>query len=204
SPHQMGIGYPVADSLIEERIEECETNASACETSHPDPLTNGTYYYNTSLTGDLDINTSEGDVVLVVNGSFTPGTVNVSGSRNVTVFINGDFAFGGIDTINYGGDAVAFTAIVHSSGDVDMNGAFRYVGFVYAPGSDVDLNGGGPPWFVNVRGGIVGKTIDINGHPNKFEYDDSISDIQIDTETGLSTITYLHVSSTTINVTGPR
>lgn len=202
SPYQMGVGYPSADSLVDEEINECETNASACEESpYPSPLTAETYYYDSGLGGDLDIDTSAGDVTLVVDGDFTPGTVDVSGPNSVIVYVRGDFAFGGNDEINAGGNADAMTVVVHSDGDVDMNGGYTFVGFVYAPESAVDLNGGGPPFLTNVKGGIVSKTIDVNGNPNKFQYDSSISNIDLELDEGVAKITYLHVSVSAVNVT---
>lgn len=202
TPSKTGIDFPSADPLIESKIDECETNATACDETPPSPLTAGTYYYPSGQSGDLDIHTGGGNVTLVVNGDFEPGNVTVSGPRDVKVYVKGDFEFGGNDVINGGGDADRFTTVVHSSGDVQMNGKFRYVGFVYAPESDVALNGGGPPWYLNLKGGIVGETVDINGNPNKFEYDASIADVNLNLEADESTITYLHVSVSTVEVSG--
>lgn len=144
SPSETGVYYPTVDSRIEDRIEECETTSN-CNSGTSTITTNGTYYYPSGVSGDMSIDTGSGDVELVVNGDFSPGDVTVSGSNNVTVYSRGSFTFGGGDGINVGGDPGAFRVLVHSDGDVDMNGNYQFVGLVYAPGSHADLNGGGPP-----------------------------------------------------------
>jgi hypothetical protein len=200
SPSDTGVYYPTVDSRIEDRIEECETTPN-CDSGTSTISAGGTYYYPSGTSGDLSIDTSAGDVELVVNGDFSPGDVTVSGSNNVTVYTREDFAFGGGDDINVGGDPSAFRVLVHSDGVVDMNGNYKFVGLVYAPGSHVDLNGGGPPWMTNVEGGIVSESIDINGNPNKFQYDPAVEGVNLDLGVTAPKITYLHVSVTRVNAT---
>ncbi|MFC7136783.1 hypothetical protein ACFQRB_10350 [Halobaculum litoreum] len=84
---------------------------------------------------------------------------------------------------------------------MNFNGKYRFIGFLYAPGSDADLNGGGGKNHKNVEGGIVGETIDINGKPNKFEYDPTVASIDLDvTASTAPRITFLHVSVTEVRV----
>lgn len=198
SPSETGIYYPSVDSKIESKVTECETTSN-CTSGTSDIDTDGTYYYSSGVGSNMDIDTNDGDVELVVNGDFDPGTVTVSGGNNVTVFTRQDFVVG--DDINAGGDAAAFRALVHSDGVVDMNGNYKFVGIVYAPESSVDLNGGGPPSQTNVEGAIISETIDINGNPNKFQYDSSVENVTLDLGTTSPKITYLHVSVTRVNAT---
>ena len=202
-PYQSGVPQPSADSLIESRIEECETNASACiESFDQGDMDDGdTYFVDGDAGGDYSVDTADGNVTLVADGAFEPGTVSISGGGTFSVYARNDFTIDGNDPANAGGTADQLRVIVHSDGDVGFNGEYTFVGFVYAPGSDVDLNGGGPPFQTNVEGGIIGETIDINGNPNKFEYDSSIGSIDIDvTATTAPQITYLHVSVTEVEI----
>jgi len=200
SPSETGIYYPSVDSKIESKITDCETTSN-CTSGTSTITTDGTYYYPSGISSGMSIDTSDGDVELVVNGSFSPGTVSVSGGNNVTVFTRQDFTFGGGDDINAGGDAEAFRVLVHADGVVDMNGNYKFVGMVYAPESPVDLNGGGPPWMTNVEGAIISETIDINGNPNKFQYDPAVENATLDLGDTAPKITYLHVSATRVNAT---
>jgi len=200
SPSETGVYYPSVDSKIESKITDCETTSN-CTSGTSTITTDGTYYYPSGISSGMSIDTSDGDVELVVNGSFSPGTVSVSGGNNVTVFTQQDFTFGGGDDINAGGDAEAFRVLVHSDGVVDMNGNYKFVGIVYAPESSVDLNGGGPPWMTNVEGAIISETIDINGNPNKFQYDPAVENATLDLGNTAPKITYLHVSATRVNAT---
>jgi flagellin-like protein len=198
SPSETGIYYPSVDSKIESKVTDCETTSN-CTSGTSTITTDGTYYYPSGISSGMSIDTSDGDVELVVNGSFSPGTVTVAGDNNVTVFTRQNFVVG--DDINAGGDAAAFRALVHSDGVVDMNGNYKFVGIVYAPESSVDLNGGGPPWQTNVEGAIISETIDVNGNPNKFQYDPAVENATLDLGTTAPKITYLHVSVTRVNAT---
>ena len=198
SPSETGVYYPSVDSKIESKITDCETTSS-CTTGTSDIDTDGTYYYSSSVGSDMEIDTGDGDVDLVVNGDFSPGAVTVTGDNHVTVYTRNDFTFGGNDDINAGGEAAAFRVLVHSDGVVDMNGNYKFVGIVYAPESSVDLNGGGNS--ANVEGAIISETIDINGKPNDFQYDPAVANATLDLGSTAPKITYLHVSVTRVNAT---
>jgi hypothetical protein len=192
SPSETDVNYQSADSRIEDRIQHClDGNCKSWSTSITD---NGTYYTESDVNNDdIDVQTSNGDVALVVNGSFEPKTVDISGPNNVTVFVKGDVEFG---EGNVGGGPSQFRVLVHSVGELDMGGNAVFVGLLYAPESDVDLNGKG-----EITGGIVAKSIDINGNPaNDFTHDQSVNDIDIDLGPGPPPVLYLHVSVTTVTV----
>ncbi len=203
NPYNVGVFQPSADDLIESRVDECVNDAGACNESAPPGTLVGaeSYFVNGSYAGDLTVDTAGGNVSLVVAEDFEPDSVTVSGGGVLTVYVRGDVAVDGGDTVNNGGDAQDVRVVVHSDGSVNFNGKYRFIGFLYAPGSDVDLNGGGGKNHKNVEGGIVGETIDINGKPNKFEYDPTVASIDLDvTASTAPRITFLHVSVTEVRV----
>ncbi len=203
NPYRVGVFQPSADELIESRVDECRTDAGACNESAPPGTLVGpeTYFVDGDYAGDLDVNTTDGNVSLVVANDFEPESVTVSGDGTFTVYVRNDVEVDGGDSINDGGDAEAVRVVVHSDGDVDFNGKYRFIGFLYAPGSDIDLNGGGGKNHKNVEGGIIGETIDVNGKPNKFEYDPTVAAIDLDvTASAAPRITFLHVSVTEVDV----
>lgn len=211
SPSASGVAYPPADSRIESKIANCESGG--CNSWTTTPSGPGTYYKDGDFTGGMSIDTSSGDVTLVVNGSVefnAPVTVNSPNGNNVSLYVREDFAVsGGSAKVNQAptnGTASRFRTYVHSTAydgtqtNVDGNGQFKYVGLIYAPGSTVDLNGGGSPSYTNVKGGVVGDTVTINGNPNKFVYDSSIQNIALPISSSAPTILYLHVSTTEVEV----
>jgi len=199
SPSETGVDYPLADSRIETRIDDCESGGCNSWTTTP---SDGTYYRDGDFSGDMIIDATTGDVDLVVNGSFDPADVTVSGGGNVTAFVREDFSVDGeVNTAPATGNAEQFTTLVHSDGDVNLNGNYRYVGLIYAPGSDIDLNGGGA-LAPNIIGGMVGDTVTVNGNPNDFQYDAAVDQINLDVGPDTPRILYLHVSVTEVEVEG--
>lgn len=200
SPSQTGVDYPLADSRIEDRIDDCESGGGCTAWAGGNVGSPGRYYASSSVSSSFSVDTSGGDVELVVNGSFDPGDVTVTGNNNVTVFVRRDFSVSG--AVNDGaasGNASQFRTLVHSDGDVALNGNYKYVGLIYAPGSDVDLNGGGA-MSPNVVGGLVGRTVTVNGDPNDFQYDDSVEHVDFGLGPDTPRILYLHVSTTKVRV----
>jgi hypothetical protein len=192
SPSQTGVNYQSADSQVDNRIQDCLDGS--CKSWSTTINDGGTYYTESDVKNDdIDVDTSNGAVELVVNGTFEPKTVDVSGTKNVTVFVKGDVEFG---DANEGGDPSQFRVLVHSSGSVDMGGNAVFVGLLYAPGSEVDLNGKG-----EITGGIIGESVDINGNPaNDFTHDPSVNEIDLGLGPGPPPVLYLHVSVTTVTV----
>ncbi|QZX99602.1 DUF7289 family protein [Halobaculum rubrum] len=201
-PYRDGVVQPSADDVIESHIEECETNSSACVDEgnfSTDQMNDSeTYFFDGDYAGDLSIDTSDGNVSVVVDGDVDAGDVDVTGGNTTTFYVREDFSVNG--DVNADGPADQLRVLVHSDGDVSFNGNYKFIGFVYAPGSDVDLNGGGGSG-TNFRGGLVGDTIDVNGDPNDFEYDPSVGTVELDVSaSNAPRITYLHVSVTEIEV----
>lgn len=201
TPSEQGVAYPTVDSRIESEISAC----GGCPTfSGGDTLTpssDQTYIRNGDFDGGLAVDTSGGDVRLVVDGDAKfDNTVDVSGSNNVTVLVREDFTVSSTE-VNHPstGNAEQFRTLVHSDGEVDGNGDYKYVGLIYAPGSTVDLNGGGS-LSPNIEGGVIGEEISINGNPNDFQYDPAVENVDLGLGAGGPRIVYLHVSTTKIEI----
>jgi hypothetical protein len=195
SPSETGVNYPLADTRIEDAVEECETDSTACDdtTAFSSITDGGTYYRDSSFSGNVDVDTSNGNVTLVVDGDFDPSSVAISGDNFTEVLVRGDVVG---DNAQHTKDADAFRVIVHSDGEFDMNGNTEFDGFLYAPGSTCDMNGN-----AFIVGGAVCETMDINGNPNDFTYDPAVEDINLFLDEDSVKVTYLHVTENPINVT---
>ncbi len=200
SPYDTGVSFQPSDSKIEERIDDCQTNPGTCNSSPTSTLTAGNpYYIDSDYSASHTFDTTGGNVTLIVNGDYDPGTVDIVGDNNTVVYVREDFEIDA-DLVNDGGNPGEYSVGVHSDGDVDFSGNYKFVGLAYAPGSDCDLNGGGSN-SPNLVGGVVCETMDVNGNPNDFQYDDSIqdSDLNLGSKTTVY-ITYLHLSRTNVTV----
>jgi len=191
---ESGVSYPSADSRVESAIADCEDGS--CDESTPlDSITSpGTYYVDGDYSGGLDADTSDGNVTVVVDGNVNLDSATISGDNTTRLLVRGDFASGAY--LNDGGSAESFAVLLHSDGGFSMNGNSKFVGLLYAPGSDCSLNGN-----AYVVGGSVCETISINGNPNDFDYRSSITNMVLDLNAdSTSEITYLHVTLNEVNV----
>jgi hypothetical protein len=163
----------------------------------------GTYWSNGPYTGDINVDNPGGDVTIVINGSYTSTgmNINVADGTSVTLLVRGAIALSGNDQINPGGPATALRTLVHSDApSVSFNGRVKYVGILYAPENHCAFNGG--PHDENFEGAIICDTIDINGRPNDFEYDESVEDIDLGlTQRTASVLQYLHISQHNVSIT---
>ncbi|WP_436927254.1 DUF7289 family protein [Halosimplex amylolyticum] len=204
SPSETGINYPLADDRIEDRIDECEDNAGACDDLPAgDPVTitsGGTYYTDSYFSETLEIDNPGDDVTVVVDENFSPEGVTITSSHNTTILVRNSFDMGSNDDLNDGGLASDLSVVMHSDGAVNGNGNFKLVGLLYAPGSDCNLNGGGSV-DPNIIGGVVCESITVNGNPNDFSYDPSVEDTNLELEGDITPVTYLHVTENPVNVT---
>ena len=207
SGSETGVAYPTVDSRIESEISTCQS--VGCPTFSDgntlDPSSDKTYFKNGDFDGELEFDTDDGDITVVVNGDYkvSGDTEITDGSGNVTLLIRDDFTLGSnndVNAANESGNAEQFRALVHSDGDVSVNGKNRYVGLIYAPGSKIDYNGGSNAVNPNLVGGIVGGDFSINGKPNSFKYDPAVENVDLGLGAGGPRIVYLHVSTTKIEI----
>ena len=203
-----GIVAPSASDRIEERIDDCVDGS--CKGDFTGPLESGTYYTEDADDfRNLDIDTSGGDVDIVINdttgGIDGPGDIDVTGDGNVTVYLatEEDFNAGGGDSINAGGDADQFLMYVHSDVPaIQLSGSFTYVGGIYAPKTRMEGDqgkgngkgcGGGS---VEVTGSVIVENFCFQN--GDFDHDSSMN--SLDVEIDLDTVKYLHVSENPVAI----
>lgn len=202
SPYEEGADYPLVDDRIEEAIDECASNPAACDAMTDSITSSGTYYASGGWSNSIDVDNPGGNVTVVVDGDFDPGTVEVQGmapSDGLTVFVRGDFTLGGSTQFNtVDGDASDASVLVHSDGDYTPNGNPEFTGVLYAPESACEVNGAG-----TIVGGIVCKTYRDNGSPaSRFTYDPSVNDARLDLlDDHVVRLHFLHVTTNEIEVT---
>lgn len=221
-PQLTGVDRPSASPKVDERIAACETGGCGDLPSAlgDDRLESGTYYHDGGVTiGGSDgtvYDTSAGGVDVVVDGDLTfagsggPGTLDheVTGDGRVTFYVRGDVSIGGSTAVNTGGDSEDVVVLVHSNASSvsTASGSPQFTGLVYAPNSDLTINGGGKCGAggenSDCDGNIVGAVVvgnatavgggKLNYHPPMgvgMEFDSAVQ------------ITYLHVTENRIEVT---
>lgn len=223
-PTATGTDHPTADNRIDDRIADCESGGcddlSAALASGP--LTNGTYYADedTTITSS-SYDTSDGPVHVVVDGDLSfdgtggPGNPDhvVSGGDQVRFYVKGDLEITGNGAVNTGDDPDNVLALVHSdAGSVTAaSGTPQFTGYIYAPGTDFEINGGGACGTDNgngnsggngcdgnVVGGVVVDTAEAVGS-GKLQYEPPGFSFELDSGTA---ITYLHVTERRVAVDG--
>jgi len=198
SPKETGVNYPLADSRIREEVDKCDQSPSPCTTVSGSISANSgdTYYVDGDFDDAISADTSGGNVTIVVDGKFEPSSLSITGpsDKNVQVLVTDDVQVSQDIFGSY--DAGQFSVVVDSDTRFDVNGNKDFKGFVYAPGSECNMNGN-----ANYVGGIVCETVDVNGNPNTWSYDPSVKDIDLKFNEDDTKLTYLHVTTNPINVT---
>lgn len=204
TPNAEGVNYPAVDSRITDQIDKCQSNPGPCYSIPAGDITTPGMYFNDGDYGSgFSVDNPGGNVTVVVNGDFEPGTVdiqNIDADHSVTVYVNGSFDFNSNSVNENDGQPDELSVLVHSDGDVEMGGNYIFRGLLYAPRSSCDFNGGGAVTH-NFKGGMVCETATINGNPNNFDYSSSVTDISLDLSADdVTRLNYLHVSTNKVNV----
>lgn len=190
-----GVVAPSISPEVEDRIDECESGG--CDSSMgDDTVTAGTYDLTDG--GDVDagtFDTGDGNITLVVDGDLELNEIDIEGDGTVSIYIRGELT---VDSaVNDGGNASQLMAFVHSSGSVRFDGESDYTGVIYAPKSDLTMNGSPA---IDYTGALVVETFDLNGNLDKLDFrsDPSLDGYQL--VGGDRPLTYLHVSENRIDV----
>ena len=204
------------DWFIETSMAQLEGEADAVNPAiEGERLEAGIYYFDDlHLETNLELDTSDGEVVLAVDGGVElaeGATIEVTGDEHAELFINGDGVSGdelvmpnNAKIYNDDDDATRFRLYAKSDFDATLGGGgsgnlARFVGVIYAPPGEygsgsVTLDGG------EVFGGILTGTTSIHG--GSIHYDESLEGKYIVPEdTFIIRVTFLHVTENRIQVT---
>ncbi|GGL20878.1 hypothetical protein GCM10009037_00220 [Halarchaeum grantii] len=174
----------------------------------------GTYY----LSGfnpdwhDVELNTTDGDVTLVVDGDFylaNGAKLSVTGPGRGDVYVTGDVDVTGGGRVSVpGDDATRFWLYPLPSSAVTFHNGVGYTGIVYGPGggdqagATITVESG-----VHVYGALVGNVRELANGAH-VHYDHAAGASLPDTVSALedppASISYLHVSVEHLNVTDAR
>ncbi|MEF8780215.1 MAG: hypothetical protein V5A46_06025, partial [Haloferacaceae archaeon] len=163
SPHggfddgRTGVDRPSVSPQVEAAIDDCE-NGSCANLSSPvtGTLVNDTYYTDGDVELDaLEYDTSGGDIDVVVDGdlTFSGDSHEITGDNgNVTFYVNGSVSVSGSTEVNTGGDPDDLLVLLHSEGGdiATASGTPQFTGYIYAPRSELVINGGGYTWNDNI------------------------------------------------------
>jgi len=140
-----------------------------------DPGRSGPGYYfggDAEVIGDLTFNTTDGDIVVAVDGDFDIGDNDITvedGRNNVTYYINGSLDLQGSPTVSV--DSASRNVFLRQRGGPrrkrgDGNPTIEAI--VYAPNANVVTNGN-----PTLRGAFVTKSLSTGGNA-KVQYDESL------------------------------
>lgn len=204
-----GIPFPILDSRIEQKVEDCDSGATDCDVIQDGETIGegGTYWAGASqdLDEEFTVDNPGGNVTIVVDGEFNPSSDvdirNMANEHSVTIWVNRSVDLNR-DMNRQDGFPDNLTTVVHSEGDVELRGGTTYIGLLYAPGSTCEFRGGSENNPVNLEGGAICESANIRGSPNQITYDPSILETDLDLdEEEISFITFLHISENEIEIT---
>ncbi|MCY4729268.1 hypothetical protein KY092_01705 [Natronomonas gomsonensis] len=205
-----GVDRPSPSSEIEARIDDCETGscASLDGTVENEVIKNGVHYADESVTIDsgTTFDTSDGDIDIVVDGDLTlkgqggPHSVDqeITGGGTVTVYVNGTLDATGNPLTNTNGNPSDLLVLIHTnqSNTLSFSGTAQFTGAVYAPGSTIEINGGGAV-DDNIVGGVVAESFEADGN-GKLAYEPMTHELELNNTE--NQITFLHVSENRIDI----
>lgn len=186
-----GYVYPSVDDLIDAKLAECGGDFQRVTGEISDPEV----YCTDELTGDLEVDTANGDVEVVVRESIGDptyqGDLLVSGGNNLTVYADGDLEARGNARIGDDSDPSRTRLLFSSNATVSTaNGSPELSALVYAPESTANFQGN-----PLVRGSIVAERVEVgNIEPGTIEYHDHIAEVAIVAGDDAPLVRYFHVT----------
>jgi len=203
-PVRDNVPHRSAGPLIDSKVDEANESGTDWEDAS-EPLTAGTYYHDgdLTLTEDLDIDTSDGNVTIVVDGTFdiqSDVTVTDTETDNgVTYYVNGSLraqgnTYVGTDDPEPRPERHIFYV---ADGFLDTNtggGTTTFEAIIYAPDADVEAGG-----TVDIVGSIVANSLDVTGN-FKLDYYEPDDPVTIEVTGAADLLKYLHVSHNEIRI----
>ena len=207
SAYSEGGTHASVEPLIDAALDDAEDSTQSIEDCvDADPCGSGTYYNSNDvdLGGDIDFDTSDGNITIVIDGDFDLENrdliVTNEGSGAVKYYINGSVLASG--NAKVGTDPSATEAqrnqfYVREGFLEDTAGTPEIDAVVYAPNSDTEISGS-----VTLRGGFVFNSLTTGDNAFTIEHDESLADLSIPIVggAGQNPITYLHVSENVVAV----
>ncbi|MFC5136175.1 MULTISPECIES: DUF7289 family protein [Haloferacaceae] len=202
--YELGASHPSPSPIIDERIENASTNGQSVEDCFDGGSCSSGLYYadgDTALNGDVDFDTTGGNVTIAIDGDFdiggndlqiTDGTDNV-----VKYYVNGSVDLNNPTIGTEASTVDARRTQFYVNGGIAENtngmGNAEIDAIIYAPNANVEANGN-----PTLRGAFVFERLDLGGAA-AMEYDDeddSLNDLTLTITggPGQNPITYLHVS----------
>jgi len=192
-----------AKPLIENKVDQESDAPSGCLTDGGDCSIGDEEVYfvddDVELDGKLDIDTSENNVTIVINGDLTVGqdgiTVTEDDADNgVTYYINGSLdAESGATVGTASNDAEAGRNVFYVAEDFlsPGTGNVKFDAIIYAPDADVN-----PPGNGEVTGSLVANSIADAQGGGRFtiNHDPSVATKSIELTGAGNLLTYLHIS----------
>lgn len=200
----------VIDSHLSHAADENDNGKIECVNAtqgitSPCSLEAGTYFFNSDLqlTGDLEINTTGGDVILAIDGDFTleNNEIVVTGDRDhtVTYYVANNLGFqGGASVYTSNEEPESYrNAFVIGEGFNDGTsggGTVALDAIVYASNADVEINGN-----FQLTGSLHAKSVTLGGN-DQIVYDESVEERILDFTAGATPVMFLHVAEHTVTV----
>jgi hypothetical protein len=201
-PTRTDITGPSVSPDVDDKITACESGGCTNEDDFPDgTYSDSTYYSDKDLEikDDPVFDTSDNDIEVVVDGTFDIGgnsDMQITGDGQVRFYVKGDVNIQG--TPDTGGEPERLVILVHSTADsVTFGGNQEFSGYIYAPNSDFEIDGGGNN-DQNLYGGVVADTIAAGNGAIVHKK----PGFQLEIGQGVNALTFLHISTNPVTVTG--
>lgn len=191
--------FPSTDTIIQSKLDDCADGEGKPLSGY---VNQGGLYCGSSMSGDYEFDTRNGDIEVAVTGDVNPDDVKIDGNGNVTFFAGGDYAMSQKGGSEWGlghNRASQLRYFVESGqqfgGKGSTRGGLTVNGLVYAPDSEVHL-----PNNLNIHGGIVADKTKVHASAGSYNPRPSIKDMSMYFEAGGEPFYYLHVSETDLLV----
>jgi len=207
-PVEENVPHRSARPLIDSEVDSA--NESGVAWTGSSPLTGEeTYFVDDDLTldDDLEIDLSDGNVTIVVDGTFDLDNhditvTNAGDDTRVNYFINGSLRAQGNSEVSvdngdpntYEPERNIFYVADQVFDESQGGGTISFEAIIYAPDADIESAG-----TVNIYGSVVANSIDVQGNFD-IEYIPSVASITVEITGAADLLRYLHVSHNEIHV----
>jgi hypothetical protein len=200
--------------IVDNKMEDISENGDEVDLSAESSLDNGTYYVTDGdlSSNSLDLNTSDGDIVIGIKGDFTWENSDISvtdpDQGSVRIYTNASSVEVTDTTVGDTVDRKSASFWIYGKQGLDATikgGTTEFVGVLYAP-SDVQGPGYGVVEITDhatVYGGIAagGESVDLDVQANVYRDKALESTNPLEQTTTSSYVTFIHVTKNEIAVT---